>query len=330
MSLTFRGLFICLDHRKSEFQWRPQRDSHLWCGEWFDWIEQGSRLSHFSRWSALISGGDISSKGNIVTSNLSGNGGKCNTHCWSYISENLAAPAYNVTSVSITGISATGGNVNLSDMDEFTTRGVNGSAGNGGAVSLIAYRGTAGSGGQVVTPNGIAPHINTFGNGSGSNGDVLIAAGANIPNAIQINSEVNTGYNGGYTGTAGSGSITLSAVQPQTGYVLSTSGDFKVNPNSVLGTTAESGGILLKSILKTYNAGVYLTAGGVVSNDSSGTNFIASDIRITAAAIGTGTTRAGPSGVQVRMSLRRLRCTREAETPFLLEWAATADTCRRL
>jgi len=234
----------------------------------------------------LIGGSDIHATGNINTSNLAGNGGNATFIAGAAYQENFSTSlGYKVNSVSITGISATGGSVDLSNMDEFTTYGVNGSAGDGGDVALVAYRGTGG--GRVITQSNINQHILTVGNGSGSSGDVLIAAGANSSDAIQINCTIETTST--FSETPGTGSITLSAVQPKTGFTLSTTGNFGVDSNSILGNPPESGGIDLNSGLRTNNASITLIAGGVVNGeDAAATHFVGSSIKINAGAIGTG------------------------------------------
>ncbi len=82
----------------------------------------------------------------------------------------------------VTGVSATGGNINLSSLTSFTTQNQRSGDANGGKISLVAYKGSGG--GFISTP--VSAGIFTSGTGNGNNGGVYMAAGADSSNAIQV------------------------------------------------------------------------------------------------------------------------------------------------
>ncbi len=119
------------------------------------------------------------------------------------------------STLSITGASSTGGKIDFSTGDpvSFINSGSTTANGNGGAIRAIAFAGTGGPGpaGAGGTINlGTTLSINSAGNGTGKNGDVLIIAGAASGRSIILGDALTTS-NGA---TGGGGNIQLRTATP--------------------------------------------------------------------------------------------------------------------
>lgn len=116
------------------------------------------------------------------------------------------------SSITITGPSTTGGNVDITQMNAITTDGLTGAS--GGDINVIAYKGTALSErGGIFTSGDLI--LSTAGDGAGSNGDVIFMGGAE-GGVFNIGGNWDTA--GGATGT---GSVLIRNYQPITGASLS-------------------------------------------------------------------------------------------------------------
>ena len=111
------------------------------------------------------------------------------------------------TNVTITGNSATGGNVDLSGANanlSITSRSTNSDTA-GGDITIAAYAGTGG--GRVTLP--VNSTIDSRGNGAGANGNVTILAGA-TSGTLQVGNIVASGPGGG----TGGGAVSIATAQP--------------------------------------------------------------------------------------------------------------------
>lgn len=117
------------------------------------------------------------------------------------------APGDTTSTLTITGGLATGGKIDLTAGAPITTfrSGSTGGDGSGGRITLIAYGGTNSGAGTITLPSSLT--LESSGNGTGSNGDVLIVAGATSGTAISL------GDIDSNNGTAG-GSVTIATATP--------------------------------------------------------------------------------------------------------------------
>ncbi len=120
-----------------------------------------------------------------------------------------AAFSQSGTDVTITGASATGGAI---DFDTFGINSIDtrstGGGGAGGALNMIAFRGTDNTGFVFTEPT---DSILTGGNGGGANGSVTIIANQNTGNGVGARGAINT--TGGLSGT---GDVWIASALPNT------------------------------------------------------------------------------------------------------------------
>lgn len=216
------------------------------------------------------------------------------------------------TTLTITGPSANGGQINLAGTVPITTLSssklVN--PGNGGDIRLVAF------GGKVTLPSNLV--IQTGGNGSGTNGSVTIMAGATSGTAIEGGAVDTTG------GTGGGGNVSVHAVQPIiNGSVVVAadgsiaSGTFEagdVQPASVqMGNINSSGSLkvvagnsLVVNASSTYTAragNLELAAPNIVLGDATTIrNLGAGDIKFTSAGLPLPLTVLAPDGGTTNIS----------------------------
>lgn len=179
------------------------------------------------------------------------------------------------TQITITGATATGGNVSLgNNVDFFHTAGLSGGSG-GGDVNMIAFANpTTGAAGSVLFDSGT--DVTTNGNGGGKNGNILAVAGHNQGFAgIQPGGVWNTA--GGLSGT---GSISLITAQPVTGAVLSKSTGAVVSGGFTAGAVMKNSSIIAFggfTVTGDSNSNFNLTAGNTL--DFTNTNITAGRVR---------------------------------------------------
>ena len=243
--------------------------------------------------------------------------------------QDLPPPPGDTTStLTITGGSATGGQINVTGLSALNASSTGGN-GDGGDITLIAYYGSSGSSGRVLIPTGVT--ISAGGNGSGSNGNITIIAGS-----AGNNNTITTGNITTASGTGGSGNITLanstptivgSDVQILNGAITSGSFDIGATQNRNITTgalTTDSGNItiiagnnaIIQGNITTSNSTININAGnnvqvqGNISNNGTGSNdggtIILTSDSATTFNIGSGiggnriegdiTANAGPSG----------------------------------
>ena len=176
--------------------------------------------------------------------------------------------------ITITGPSAAGGDVNLSQVDFINAEGITGA--NGGDINLIAYADAAGAQGTVFFDNGT--DAITQGNGAGKNGNILVMAGHNQGfNGIRVGGSWDTA--GGLSGTGSVNLITAQAINgaslsKTTGAVLS--GGFTTGAVTKNSSVIAAGGY---TAVVDSNSNFNVTAGNVL--DFTNTSLTAGRVRIT-------------------------------------------------
>jgi hypothetical protein len=177
------------------------------------------------------------------------------------------------TTITISGPTASGGSIDLTQVDTVSTAGITGAS--AGQLNLIAYRGTGGTGGFVSTSGNLV--LSTAGSGAGFNGNVTVMGGAGGGTAINVGGVWDT--SGGVSGT---GSVLIESFQPINGAVLSKSS------GAVTSVGFSNGAVIAPSGVNLINGGFNLTADAestVTINSGAGLNMTntsvsAGDIRI--------------------------------------------------
>ncbi|MDZ4835519.1 MAG: hypothetical protein SGJ27_17225 [Candidatus Melainabacteria bacterium] len=228
----------------------------------------------------------------------------------------VAGAAYtdNGTTVTITGASGLGGNVNLN----FGSPGIDargtGLNANGGDVTLVAF---ASSGGTKGVVSGDDPtDILTGGTNTGINGDVTIVSGNNDGSSgISYRNNINT-----TGGAAGTGAITLHTTTPNSGAILS-----KINGGVGSGTFL--GGAL-------RNSSIFATAGGKLQTNGGTIDLLAGragaqSIDIETVTAGDGAVRINAAGIASNAELRIIQgggivVTATGNVSFRDSWNTTA------
>jgi hypothetical protein len=201
----------------------------------------------------IVSGHDIFPTAAGVSLSTSGAGTSGNISV-------IAGAAFNqdATTVTITGNSATGGQIdfdfnNLSAINTSSTSG----GGNGGNVTLAAFNGTDASGRIFMDPT--VGSITTGGNGAGTNGNVLAVAGSLTGTAMALQNINTTG------GALNTGDIELRAATPDTtpsvvfqkSNALMSSGDFGDAP------LARPSNITVGTLTVNNGADIFITGGDI-------------------------------------------------------------------
>ncbi len=189
-----------------------------------------------------------------------------------------------VNPITISGASATGGNVTFSGRNMTISSAAPSGNGSGGDVNVIAFSNAAGtSGGQVLLSSGTT--INSGGSGIGANGNIRILAGAGNGVAISTGSLNSTG------GTGGGGDIQIQTSQPTTGanpITINPNGDLAVGSNFAASSTTNPASV-------TVNAPI--TSGGNVKITSA--NTVAVNYAISANTAGKTITIQSPNNLTV-------------------------------
>jgi len=190
----------------------------------------------------VVAGADIQEFGAnaINTSNATGSGGAI-----TFVAG--AAFTSDANNITITGSSASGGNVDLrGELLTITSRGLGANA-SGGDINLIAYAKADGTKGTVSNFNN-ATTLLTGGTGSGANGDAIFVAGNNQnTNAIgDPGNPVNVNTTGGLTGT---GDIFFAVATPNSPVTIAKA--TAVPTDTFLGGTLRNGNISLGTITTT-------------------------------------------------------------------------------
>ncbi|MBX3151686.1 hypothetical protein KF728_16140 [Candidatus Obscuribacterales bacterium] len=120
-----------------------------------------------------------------------------------------AAFTQNATSVTVTGASTTGGQIDFdfNDLSVLTTASTSG-GGAGGDVTLVAFTGTDNSGRVLMDPT--VGSLTTGGNGAGANGNLLIIAGATTGTGVLLRNVNTTG------GAVTTGNVDIRTATPTT------------------------------------------------------------------------------------------------------------------
>ncbi|MBU6452841.1 MAG: hypothetical protein KGS72_13730 [Cyanobacteria bacterium REEB67] len=227
---------------------------------------------------AIIAGGNVVSgaKGALNTSkSAGGDGGNLTIIAGANVAPggtNSLATVLDSATVgkgSTTGgiIDLTGKNGGSAAVSQITTAGV-GSAGNAGYIEMVAYSGTATGSGSIILPGKVT--VNAAGSGTGSNGNVIMIAGATSGTAITsgpiVGKQVtlltetptaNAGKpagvvftdgtsnlgSGGFTGSAvTAGSITSAAITSSAGVNLVSGANITVTTVTANGASSPSSG----------------------------------------------------------------------------------------
>lgn len=146
----------------------------------------------------------------------------------------------NPTDVTINGASATGGDVNfLAGTAIQNLRAIStGGNGNGGDLTVLAYGGAGGKGKVMLPGESVAFDVSVAANGSGTNGDIAIVAGADSDTAITMGGAIARGGN-----TNKTGDIYISTSTPSGALTVSTGAGFAgITSGSVKGGVITAGG----------------------------------------------------------------------------------------
>ena len=175
-----------------------------------------------------------------------------------------AAFTQNSSSVTVTGASATGGQIDF-DFNDVTslTSASTSLNGDGGNLTLVAFTGSDNSG-RVLMDSTLTA-ITAGGNGTGSNGNVQILAGATSGTGVQLRTVNATG------GVQGTGDVDIRTATPNTStaVVYSKSNAGLTSGNLIAGSVATNAAINFNTITVSNGGDVNLSGGAV-----SGTGFV--------------------------------------------------------
>lgn len=170
-----------------------------------------------------------------------------------------AAFTQNATTVTVTGASTTGGQIDFdfNDLSPLTTASTSGN-GAGGDVTLVAFTGTDNSGRVLMDPT--VGSITTGGNGSGANGDVLIIAGATAGTGVLLRNVNTTG------GTVTTGNVDIRTATPTTStpVVYNKSGATLASGNFANAPVATDSSVTFNTITVASDADVRVNAGDII------------------------------------------------------------------
>jgi hypothetical protein len=150
-----------------------------------------------------------SSNTTLSTTSNSGNGGNITLIAGAQFTSSGPASGSNdaTSTLSISGGSSTGGQIDLT-LHSILNSTSTSSGGNGGNITLVAFSGTGSNAGNITLSDNGVPQIRSWGDGTGSNGNVLIIAGATSGSAVSVQNLQTTG------GTGGGGNIEIYAATP--------------------------------------------------------------------------------------------------------------------
>lgn len=255
-------------------------------------ITIGSSIAFAGQDLAIVASQDIyttsSTPISISTANSQGNGGSITLIAGARVSTTGGSQASNNTTSTLTvfGPSSTGGAIDLTRNGGLThlSSASTGSTGNGGNVTMIAYRGSGVNSPLTLTPGSInssSSVTSVEGSPGGKSGNVLMIAGAQTSNPSQPISAISTGFIRTLGASSSGGAVTISAAQPtitggsgvvsiRNGTILSGSGGFA--SSTANGTTA--GTINIGGIIDARTVNISSTNNGniVLSSTVSGTS----------------------------------------------------------
>lgn len=155
---------------------------------------------------AIVANEDVltqSGAGRIDTSSSTGSAGDILIAAGArFTVSNPNAGPFDPVNINITGASGTGGKIDLGQATALEATG----AINGGNITLVAFEGLNADSGQIIVPGSIT--TKTGGNGSGTNGNVTVLAGASVGTSISMGAIDTRG------GTGGGGSVRLLSINP--------------------------------------------------------------------------------------------------------------------
>lgn len=260
---------------------------------------------------AIIAGGNISTSQSSLTikaQDLGGQGQDIFIVAGANVTGTGSSFPNPATTASFSGVSATGGSINLTSVSSVSTIDASGASGNtnAGNITLAAFANGA-NGGEILLGNNWG--INASGQGSGTNGNINVIAGKTSATAINLGLVQNTGGSGvgsisvinaqpvlssgtsidfnslgaitsGNTlvasGTLGSGSIQIGAI--------TASGDVDVFGSSIMNIGAVNG---LNGGTLTVDTQSVLTIGNI-NGAATTPGKVAGSVSLTAATIATG------------------------------------------
>lgn len=154
--------------------------------------------------------------------------------------------------LSITGASSTGGSINLGGANPITSlsSAAIGAAGNGGNITLAAFKGSGGSSGTIILPTAGSP---VSSDGPGSAGNIFLIGAASSGTAIQ----------------AGGSFIAQGGTPAQNGSVTMTASTFKLN-----GMTIVDGAITNGSVTPLVTRASNIVVGGIGAGGQPGVGSV--------------------------------------------------------
>ncbi len=240
---------------------------------------------------AIVASGNITATNGcafIVAQDASGNGYNINLVAGANVATSgsgadstTTVPGTKATSsVSFTGASATGGNIDLSGADPaLSISSASTSAGSSGNITLAAYSNVGGNGGRVLLPSGSNIDASSQ---NGNFGNVTILAGSTSAGTAVSLGSVQIG--GG--GAPGAANLYIFNNQPATSdghkIVFNTDGSIGSGNTLVPGTTLGAGDIVLNGSTWVQNNLVASAGGGVVFSGANN-NFFENGLLVSAA-----------------------------------------------
>lgn len=176
-----------------------------------------------------------------------------------------AAFTQNASSVTVTGASTTGGQIDFdfNDLSGLTTASTSG-GGAGGDITLVAFTGTDNRGGVLMDPT--VGSITTGGNGAGANGNVLIIAGATAGTGVLLRNVNTTG------GAVTTGNVDIRTATPTTStpVVYNKSDATLASGNFANAPVATDSSITFNTITVASDADVRVNGGDIIGTSLVG------------------------------------------------------------
>jgi len=247
----------------------------------------------------VIAGGDITA-GSTTSINTSGtaSGGNVVLVAGANYIDNTT-----LSRVTVSGASATGGQINLSGVTTITTGGGDGTGGN---LTLVAFASPGHASSGLIIADSLNAAINTSGSPGNANGQVTIVAGGTSSAANPLT--INVGDIDTHGGTSGTGAVTIQTATPKvsaaTPVVISVdqpgSGTGAISSGTFSGGAVQSGAVQLGN-LTTGGAAIQIVAGtnaqaaapaistgALMTNAGLSTANNAGSVNISAGSAGTG------------------------------------------
>jgi hypothetical protein len=177
----------------------------------------------------------------------------------------VAGASYSETgsTITISGASATGGQIDFTNLDTIVASPLTSGA-NGGVVNLAAYAGSAPSSGQILAPN---TSITAGGLGTGTNGSVVLIAGSTTLPGINIQVPGTIDLSGGVSATSAT-DVCIASSQPQANMIAKSESTLS---NNFSGSAPAGGDINFNNSNITLGGGQLLvsTSGGSVTGTAT-------------------------------------------------------------